>query len=209
MHPWHDQGIVQPKSTAEPASTALRVRTPADAISALLRERNRLLTQIARKQQDMVREREQQQVLGQALSEGMLPLLEERANLIREVRQLFAELLAEGRLSRSAHKKVAQIYRWVKQSGDLDSFDGNGGGQDARDDDGHAAWDPAREGKAQEPEQSDRRGPAREGRSVGSANHGGGQPGHESLRGIFRRLIMALHPDLAQESHEQQRRHAA
>lgn len=57
--------------------------------------------------------------------------------------------------------------------------------------------------------ESDRRGPAREGRSVGSANHGGGQPGHESLRGIFRRLIMALHPDLAQESHEQQRRHAA
>lgn len=193
------------QSSVEPASTALRVRTPADGISALLRERNRLLKLIARKQQDVAREREQQQVLAQALSEGMLPLLEERANLIREVRQFFAELLAEGRLSRNAHNKVAQVYRWVKQSGELDSFDGDG--QDPCDGDGHAARNPAQEREAQEAAQSDRRGPApRNGRSVGSANHGGGQPGHESLRGIFRRLIMALHPDLAQEAHEQQRR---
>lgn len=193
------------ESAPASASTSLRVRTPGDAISALLQQRNRLLKQIARKQQDVIREREQQQVLAQALSEGMMPLIQERADLMREVRQGFAELLAEGRLSRTAQKKVAQVYRWVKQSGELDPLDGDC--DDARDDDGFTAGNPAQEDDAQDPAPSSRRGPSsREGRSVESANHGGGQPGHESLRGIFRRLIMALHPDLAQEAHEQQRR---
>lgn len=187
------------------ACTDLRVRTAGDALSALLQERNRLLKQIARRQQDVGREREQQQGLAQALSEGLLPLLEERAKLIREVRQCFAELLAEGRLSRSAQKKVAQVYRWVKESGELDSFGGDS--DDTRDDDGFAAGNPAQAGEAQDAAPSSRRDPAsRNGRSVESANHGGGQPGHESLRGVFRRLIMALHPDLVQGAQEQQLR---
>lgn len=185
----------------------MRVRAPAEAVAALLRERNRLLKLIARKQQEFAGERQQQQVLAQTLFAGIQPLVEERTNLISEVRRLFAELLVEGRLSRSAHSKVSEIFQSLKESGELDSRDedgdGNGDDDTCWDYAANAAQDAA---EGRRPDHTESGAPSPGDRTVGSAIHGGGRPGNESLRAVFRRLIMALHPDLARDGDEQQRR---
>ena len=193
--------MVRPKSQPtrvkpKPGSAGLRVRQPAEAIAALLRDRARLLKQIAKKQQELDSEREQQRVIAQTMFSRMQPLVNERSSLIEEVRTLFSELLVEGRLSRSARKKVDQIFRWLTESGEIDPIDSQR--HEHPTDDADWAFD----------HQADfgPRGEPNADPTVNSAKHVGGRPGNDSLRGLFRRLTMALHPDLVQQGSEQERR---
>jgi hypothetical protein len=189
------------KTSKRVSSTALRLQPPTEALTALLREQSRILKAIAKKQSEFDVERERLSKLSQSLFEGMQPLVHEREQLAEEVRQLFQELLAEGRLSRTAQKKVSLVYRDLVESGEIESFETKFESKEPSNN--HPDWD-FEEFDAPDdfiPPSGDRRAS-----SVDSAKHAGGRPGNETLRGLFKRLAVALHPDLVQQETEQKRR---
>jgi len=184
-----------PKAAARPVTTALGKRTPSVVLAALLHERKRLLKQIAKKQTEFEREREELRVVGQSLFERLGPLMQERLTLIKEIEGRFRELLASGRLSKSARKKVANVYEALCEDGDFESLEAAAEGNEASEPDYDFDFDPA---------DTPRGNGAHE--RVDTAEHSGGRPGNDSLKALFRRLAVALHPDLVQEVVEQKRR---
>jgi predicted nucleic acid-binding Zn-ribbon protein len=180
---------------AEPAQgqSGLRVRKAADAVSALLHERASLLKRIAGADKRLATEREHQHEIAQAMFERMQPLMNEHSALLTEIHALFRALLAEGRLSKRAGKQVARVYQWFNES-----------------DEGKPLAGSASEAGNDEPDRHSHQGESGSGAApnarVDSAKHVGGQAGNETLRSLFRRLTIALHPDLARHEHEQQRR---
>jgi hypothetical protein len=187
----------QNKPNVESTQMGLRLQQPAEALSALLRERGRLLKKIALKRQELEQEGETIRSTMQTLMNKMQILVIERNQLVDEVHRLFDELLAEGRLSKSVRKKVSAVYQIIKESSDFEplDFDEVAHSADTERSPGCSASDTNGVGPTPQP------GPA-----AASARHAGGQPGNESLRGLFRRLTMALHPDRVQHEGEQKRR---
>lgn len=184
------------KPNAESAKTSLRLQQPSEVLAALLRERSRLLKKIAQKRHEFEQECESIQSTVQTMLGKMQVLLAERTQLIDELRRIFDELLAEGRLSRNARKKVASVYRIIEESGDLEPLDF---------DPFSVCHDSNAGPDFPETEASDvERAPQPV--ATASARHAGGQPGNDSLRGLFRRLTMALHPDRVRHEGEQKRR---
>ena len=185
------------KPNVESSQTGLRLQQPAEALSALLRERSRLLKKIAAKRQELEQECETIRSTMQTLMSKMQGLVIERNQLVDEMHRLFDELLAEGRLSKSARKKVSAVYQIIKESNDFEPLD--------FDTVAHPA-NPETHGGFSEPEANDTEPTSEPGPAAASARHAGGQPGNDSLRGLFRRLTMALHPDRVQHEGEQKRR---
>src|SRR5664280_1368904 len=185
------------KPHTESAQTSLRLRQPVEALSALLLERSRLLKKIAQKQQELEQECENIRTTMQTMLSKMQSLFAERTQMIEDIRRLFDELLAQGRLSRSAHKKVASVFRMIEEDGDLEPLDF----------DPFAPHPNSETGPGfSEAEASDTEPAPQPDAAAASARHAGGQPGNDSLRGLFRRLTMALHPDRVQHEGEQKRR---
>ena len=189
----------QAKPNAEHTQTGLRLQPPAEVLSALLRERSRLLEKIALKRQELEQECESIKSTMQTLMSKMHGLLAERALLVEEMHRLFGELLAQGRLSRSAHKKVSSVYQTIKESPDFEPLECDPFAPRPNPQTGNGFSDT----DASDAEAASQRGP-----STLTARHAGGQPGNDSLRGLFRRLTMALHPDRARHEAEQKRRTA-
>jgi hypothetical protein len=182
------------KKSPRPVTTALRLQPPTEALAALIRERSRLLKVITKKQGELEQAREHERIIALTLFERMQPLVKQHDTLQKELRTLFDELLAEGRLSRTARKKVAEVYRFLNDNGDLESFTPR-------------ASDDLKDGPDFDPfDDCAPRSSPRPSDTVSSAKHAGGQLGHETLRGLFRRLAVTLHPDLVQDEHEQKRR---
>jgi len=179
----------QAKADVKPTQTGLRLQMPAEALSALLRERGHLLKKIALKRQELEQECENINSTMQTLMGKMHGLLVERAQLVDEMHRLFGELLAQGRLSKSGRKKVSVVYQTIKESPDFEPLDCDPFASNPQTGSGEKA--------APQP-----------GPGASSARHAGGQPGNDSLRGLFRRLTMALHPDRVQHEGEQKRRTA-
>ena len=185
------------KPNVESSQTGLRLQQPAEAFSALLRERSRLLKKIALKRQELEQECEIIRSTMQMLMSKMQGLVIERNQLVDEMHRLFHELLAEGRLSRSARKKVSAVYQIIKESNDFEPLDFDAVARPAN---------PETHGGFSEPEANDTEPAPQPGPAAATARHAGGQPGNDSLRGLFRRLTMALHPDRVQHEGEQKRR---
>jgi hypothetical protein len=185
------------KPNVESTQTGLRLQQPAEVLSALLRERSRLLKKIAAKQQELEQECETIRSTMLTLMSKMQGLVTERNQLVDEMHRLFDELLAEGRLSKSARKKVSAVYQIIKESNDFEPLDFDAFARPANPQSGEGFS----ETEASDTEPAPHPGPA-----AASARHAGGQPGNDSLRGLFRRLTMALHPDRVQHEGEQKRR---
>lgn len=184
------------KKPARPVTTALRLQPPSEALTALLRERSRLLKAITKKQLELELARENERAVSETLCARMEPLVREHAALQQEIRAIFDELLAEGRLSRTARKKVAEVFSILNESGEFGPVTADP--SDASDEEPDFDFDPFGDcaPNSSPPPSND----------LGSAKHTGGQPGHETLRGLFRRLAAALHPDLVRDEQEHQRR---
>lgn len=187
----------QTKPNAESMQTGLRLQQPAEALSAMLREQSRLLKKIALKRQELEQECETIKSTMQTLMSKLHGLVAERNQLVDEMHRLFDGLLAEGRLSKSARKKVSAVYQIIKESADFESLDFDAFARPAN---------PQTGGGFSETEASDTEPAPHPGPAAASARHAGGQPGNDSLRGLFRRLTMALHPDRVQHEGEQKRR---
>lgn len=163
------------------ATAARLTRHPSTLrLEKLIRERDRLVAKVARARRDHARLSERAEEAAGVVRSSVLPLLEKHRAISAEIRRLFAEILARPRLSPGARKKVKGVLCLLEEELELG-------------DEVEEAGEPAR------PRPS---GPA----EVASASARGAEQGQSSLRGIFKRVALALHPDRASHDEERARR---
>jgi hypothetical protein len=194
----------RPAKTARsriPAPVGLRLQEPPERLSALLREHDRLLKKIDRKKKDLEGLVQRVQAAGVALA-GAQPLIALREGLDREIHAIFDHLLARKRQPRGFRRLVVALYEMLQHTGVLSFRDrGDDQGDDAPEffdgfdaDGGPFGGGPGAGGV-----------PHRDGESP-SARRPGDAPEDQSLRGLFRRLATALHPDKVHDEDEKARR---
>ncbi len=156
---------------------SLDLRSPPQRLAAARAENERLLRKIELKKRDLTRLGRDVGQIQTAVVGKMRPLHEEVSALDAEIRALFAELLVPGRLGKKAHREVEAVFRELCEN-ILPPPDIT------------ADPDPAPE--------------LPEG-GVSATRPGGGTP-PEAIRGIYRRLAGAIHPDKVTDEDEKARR---
>lgn len=168
----------------------------------LLKERARLLREVQKKQRQLAQVTTDAAREAQVAFSKMAPIFERQRALAAELEALFAELLAEGRLSARARKQVARLRRALELEGLLPESEEDVGSPD---DDEWTDAEP-RPGTQPPPRSSSR---TKQQAAPGPSEHPGArQVGQErrSLREIFRSLARAVHPDQARQDVERERR---
>ena len=198
----------QPSPKYEAASrSGLRLHAEGERLAALLRERDRLLSTIQTKKRTLEQALADTESARGAALEKLAPLVNRYESLVAEIRELFDELLAPGRLSASAAKKVAKVRRSLEAQGLFSDF------EQASFDSEHDFWqEPPERGRPRgRPNAGSAHAPGDEyrKREVDSAEQHGQAKNRESLRAVFRRLVVASHPDRASHDAERQERTAA
>jgi hypothetical protein len=206
-----------PRSSTQ---TSLRLGLAAERIAGLRRERDRLADKIGKKRAELDERVEAMRQAADAVFQKMPVLIEQQRALSAEVHALFAELLKGERLPRRQRRAVLDVYEVLKDEGLLDMSaspldpDGN---EDQGENEFDAEWAAAfgdEPPSARAPGSGKRasghaEGAGSERYSPGggfSATHAGAQSGKESVRQLFRRLAIALHPDRTQHDAEKLRR---
>jgi hypothetical protein len=168
--------------------TALRVREPSERLRAAADEHDRLLARVTRRR--TARDRLEQDVRAAVTNlEGRIaPLIEEGRRLDEQLHAMLEGLVNDGARPRRERDEIARLYRELQDGGIL-SPRGHWADLDATVD-GHAP-----------PPASDAPGDA----APPSAKRP--QEGDRGvLRGLFRRLAEALHPDKVQDEHDKAHR---
>jgi HAMP domain-containing protein len=156
-------------------------------VEALRRERDRLLREIGRRRRELERSMQRMAETLRASRERLSPILSKHREVELEVHALFAELLSDRKLSKLRRAEVRRLYRSLQSQGLLDV--------------------PPSRVDASQAEGTDFEG--------GELPPGGGYTaprpeGEEgtrfSLRALFKRLALALHPDRVQHEEEKARR---
>jgi hypothetical protein len=154
------------------------------------------LTKIALKKKELLRLTTKIDTVLREASARMQPLTVEITRLDQQCHALFAELLARKRQSRRARTAVKEIYQTLQAAGLLSPRRAEeplfGAAESEGGWDADPAWD------AEPPRQP--------GGGGFSARRPGDGEASQSLRGLFRRLAMALHPDKVQLDEEKARR---
>lgn len=208
---WVDMPAPRRSATARsaPAQPGLRLHSEGDRYSTLLKERERLLRGISTKKQKLERALIESREARAAVLEQLQPFLDRYEAATAQLRALFEQLLAPGRLSAHAAKQVAKVRQSLVVLGFLGQLD------DEEPDD-FESWDAAssREGPRQSardggfgdeaPESSEPHSK----REVSSAGQRGQGKDQQSLRVVFRRLVAAAHPDRASNESEREHRTA-
>jgi chromosome segregation ATPase len=182
--------VQKPRIPVPKPQGQLELREPSSRVLALMREREKLLAKIARKKQTLNKEvtsiKDMQVHLAQA-QDGMRPLVEQGQKLEQEVHQLFAALLAKGRLQAKERRLVREVYDELQRGGIISPA------PDTVDDDVFD-WlqDDTEPGSPDE-----HHAPPGSPDSVASAKRPAAK-GASTLRDIFRRLAAAIHPDRSQ-----------
>jgi len=179
----------------------LRLQEPPERLAALLREHDRLLKKIGQAKKGLARMSERIAEVARTLAREH-ELVAECRRLDSDIHALFAELLSRkgNRQHRETRHLVAALYRMLQEVGvlsPLDPWEDGGNGQadvpdpsagpfgaEARGDDGRPRFDAG----------------------GFSASRPGGEPANQSLRGLFRDLALALHPDKVHDADEKARR---
>jgi hypothetical protein len=183
-----------------PVPTQLSVSQPPERLRGLLRVHKQLLDRIARRKKERTRLIDEARTLGAGLAAGLEPLAAACADLDKEIHALFGGLLARGRLAARKRKAVERQYLVLQNEGVISPGD-----------DGGPAFAWAEDGADDGSDEGDGPGGASAG---GPPPHAGGstaaRPGGkgpiESLRGLYRRLATAIHPDKVQDEAERTRR---
>ena len=181
----------------------LRLHAVGERLGALLKQRERLLAEVKRKQAQVEAVNAQAAAAAQQAAAQMAPIISRFEGLRAELAAVFDELLAPGRLAARARRKVAEVLRSLIAQGLVSPR-----AADAADTQG-AAGNGFDDGEVFEagdfdapPFSEDRRHEAR----VASAPQHGQTPGRDSLRALFKRLALAVHPDRAQHESDRERR---
>jgi hypothetical protein len=187
-----------------PAPTRqLELRETSSRLVALLRERQRLLTNVARKKsklEKVLASLDAQHAQMAHLSSTVEPLLEQARQLDREVHALFATILARPTLKRKDRRLIQELYEILELEGILTPAP-------SPDDDifGASEFDDRADHRASEHptgefppwvDPTDEIPSAR--RSTGSTA--------TAMRDLFRRLASAIHPDKVQDEHSREKR---
>lgn len=160
----------------EPAeTTGLSKPRASERLRGLLRQRKALLTKIKQEQKQRERLAESARDTMTAMMSKVQPLFAQRDALSAAIHQLFRELLAKGRLPASSRRRVELVYQSLQEL--------LGAAADS-------APDPS---SPPDPEHEEAH--AREFHPP--ASHGNGGSDKASVRDVFRRLALALHPDRA------------
>ena len=172
----------------------LELREPNSArVLALMREREKLLVKIARKKLSLdaqVASIKEMQIHLARAQDGMRPLMEQGQKVEQDIHQLFATLLAKGKLTRKERRLVREVYDELQIGGvispapdtvddDVDDIFGCAGDEEEFCSCG--ADHPS-------PGSADRAPSAKRPASKGAS----------TLRDVFRRLANAIHPDRSQ-----------
>lgn len=187
----------------------LRLHAEGERYSTLLKERDRLLRNISTKKKGLERVLAESREAHAAVLGQLQPLLEQFEALTTQLRTLFEQLLAPGRLSESAAKQVAKVRQTMAGLGYLGQLDDDepsdvdesefSGDHEAR---AHSSRDERWSGEPDSAKEAHAK------REVGSAPQRGQGKDQESLRAVFRRLVAASHPDRASNEAERELRTA-
>lgn len=183
--------------------TGLRLHAVGERLGALLKQRERLLAEVKRKQLDLEAANARAEAAAREVVAQMAPIIGRFEGLRAEIGAVFHELLAPGRLAARARKKVAALHRSLIAQGMIPTV-----APDAADD-----GDTAASGFDDDERFEDfdfGAGPLPGGHEhetrVASAPQHGQAPGRDSLRALFKRLALAVHPDRAQHESDRERR---
>jgi hypothetical protein len=169
----------------EASTTSLSRLAPIDRLAKLLAERDRLLKAIERRKMDLARAQAVGREVATRMFRDVFPLLEKYDAIGRVVWALFDALLADKSRSRRARKVISEIRAELIDAGVLDRLR-------------HSATPES----APMPAIGDDKAPDEEtepssGAEVDSAHPQGAAPGRDSLRSMFRRLALLMHPGRA------------
>jgi hypothetical protein len=186
-------------------SHGLRLHAAGERWAALLKQRDRLVADVRKKRAAVETALTQEHSARQALMAQMAPIMLKFEELRGEVAALLNELLAPGRLSARAQKQVTQVRDSLVDQGLIPPRDG--ADRPFEQQPGDFPFDDPEESDANFEGSPSSRNP-RNGTQerVAPAPQHGQKPGRESLRALFRRLVLAVHPDRAQEQGERERR---
>jgi len=167
----------------------------------LLKQRERLLAEVKRKQAELEAACVQASAAAQEAAAKMAPIIGRFDELRAEIGALFDELLAPKRLAARARKKVAEVHRSLIAQGLIharapnptDGAEEIGFDESSVFDDFDVDAPPFSESRQHEPR-------------VASAPQHGQTPGRDSLRSLFKRLALAVHPDRARHDDDRERR---
>jgi len=181
------------------AQTSLRLHAAGERLGALLKERERLLADVRKKRTALQAATERASSAAQEVATQMKPILVQYERLRAELAALFDELLAPGRLKAGARKKVQSVQRSLMAQGLIPERE-----------EADPAPDPFADGATFESD-FDAEAPPFSGRRpsderVASAPQHGQSAGRDSLRTLFKRLALAVHPDRAQHEDDRERR---
>jgi hypothetical protein len=187
------------------AQLGLALAEPSAQVHALGRERARLLKEITRHKESLLRIQREMEAASDQVATAVGPIIEQQGRVELEIHALFAALLAPGRLAKRKRAQVKKVYATLQATG-LIGRDPTGA---LHDDSGNRAED----------EHFDEifEGGFAEERVPGPTEVPGGRSAnkppddikHRSLRALFKRLVVALHPDRASHEDEKARRTAA
>ena len=183
--------------------TGLRLHAVGERLGALLKQRERLLAEVKRKQAELEAVNARAEAAAQEVVAQMAPVIGKFEGLRAEIGAIFDELLAPGRLAARAHKKVAEVHRSLiaqgvvppRARGAADATDAAEPGFDAG-----AVFDGVEDDAP--PFSGGRQQKAR----VAPAPQHGQTAGRDSLRSLFKRLALAVHPDRARHESDRERR---
>jgi hypothetical protein len=176
-------------SAAAP-QTSLRLALPSERFASLLRQQADLLKKIAQQKKELERLEQLQRDAESVLSQCVRPIVLACQQLSRELRGLFRELSRNRTLGKRALHAVAVVQRALQSQGLLSSDDNDEPSADPDEEPGESFHEPETSSREQ----------------TLSARHEGGEANNESLRALFKRLAVALHPDRVQDDAEKRRR---
>jgi hypothetical protein len=169
---------------------------PRDRAAAVGAERDRLLKEIRRRRRELAKAEHDIEDAKAELDQALGAILSEQYGVERETHALFAELLAPGKLPKSKRAHVGNLYAGLQQIGLIGpppAGDAEFAGEPRAfpDEDGpwHAPPDPSPDTVATAQKPDDER--------------------HRTLRALFKRLVLALHPDRTRHEREKTFRTAA
>jgi len=181
--------------------TGLRLHAVGERLGTLLKQRERLLAEVKRKQAELEAASVRASAAVEEVAVKMAPIIGRFEELRAELGALFDELLAPKRLAARARKKVAEVQRSLVAQGLIparapnpaDVAEGSGLDDDAVFEDFDVDAPPFSAS-------------GRQGARVASAPQHGQTPGRDSLRSLFKRLALAVHPDRSKHEGERERR---
>lgn len=173
------------RTAAQGRSTELSVTSPSQRLLSLQRQHHALLRKIGNKQKDVERLKRLVETAQHELHERVEPIAARCRRVNEEIWRMFQALLTSVPTKRG-RRSVREVFHALVSQGVLLPMDDEGDPGDPDADQGDGA-----------------RERLRHGRGGYSAAPRGAEPGRDTLKAVFKRLTLALHPDRTQDATEQ------